>query len=158
MIKIVDYDSRLWQSIILYNYNKLFELIPIETLVYENQQRYYEAIELSGKYNSSTVFIEFMLEMISKTIDSFNDDNRELHEIKKEYLKLLTKTEKDVLNIIIHNFNANDYITMENLSEKINKANSSIRNYFKKFTDKKILIATGENRGRKYKINHDILL
>jgi len=66
--------GRLWQSVILYNYNKLFELIPIETLVYENQQRYYEAIETSRKNNSSTAFIEFMLEMVSKTIDSFNTE------------------------------------------------------------------------------------
>ena len=63
--------GRLWQSAILYNYNKLFELIPIETLIYENQQRYYEAIQSSRVVDSSTAFIEFMLEMISKTIDSF---------------------------------------------------------------------------------------
>lgn len=63
--------GRLWQFVILYNYNKLFELIPIETLVYENQQKYYDAIEISRKNNSSTIFIEFMLEMIFKTINSF---------------------------------------------------------------------------------------
>ncbi len=81
-----------------------------------------------------------------------------LQEIKDEYLKLLTKNEKGILNIIVQNYNVDDYITMENLSEKIDKANSSIRNYLKKFTNKEILISTGENKGRKYKINQDILL
>lgn len=81
-----------------------------------------------------------------------------LQEIKDEYLKLLTKNEKGILNIIVQNYNVDDYITMENLSEKIDKANSSIRNYLKKFTNKEILISTGENKGRKYKINKDILL
>ena len=81
-----------------------------------------------------------------------------LHEIKDEYLNFLTKNEKEILNIIIQNFDVDDYITMEKLSEKINKANSSIRNYFKKFTTKEILISTGENKGRKYKINKDIIL
>jgi Fic family protein len=150
--------GRLWQSAILYNYNKLFELIPIETLVHKNKQRYYKSIELSRKHNSSTLFIEYMLEMISKAIDSFNGDKEELLGVGSEYMKLLTKNEKEILRIIIHDYNTDDFITMENLSEKISKANSSIRNYLKKFTDKKILIATGENRGRKYKINHGILL
>jgi len=45
---------------------------------------------------------------------------------------------------------------MENLDGKINKAKSGIRNYLKKFSDEKILFATGENRGRKYRINQDI--
>ena len=81
-----------------------------------------------------------------------------LQKIKDEYLKLLTKNEKEMLNIIIQTFNVDDYITMESLSEKIKKANSSIRNYFKKFTNKEILISIGENKGRKYKINKDILL
>ena len=149
--------GRLWQSVVLYNYNKLFELIPTETLVYEHKQKYYDAIEKSRKNNSSTSFIEFMLEMISKTIDSFTGSSS-THEIKNEYLKLLTRNEKEILNIIVQNFDASDDITMENLSDKINKTNSSIRNYFKKFTNKKILISIGENKGRKYKLNKDILI
>ena len=59
--------GRLWQSVILYNYNKLFELIPIETLIYENQQKYYQAIEDSRKVNSSTTFIGFMLVVAIKS-------------------------------------------------------------------------------------------
>ncbi len=31
--------GRWWRSLILYNYNKLFEYIPIETLVYEHQRK-----------------------------------------------------------------------------------------------------------------------
>ena len=80
-----------------------------------------------------------------------------MHEIKDEYLKLLTKNEKEVLNIIVQNFDVDAYITMEILSGKINKANSSIRNYFRKFTNAKILVSIGENKGRKYRINGDIL-
>jgi len=74
--------GRLWQSVILFNYNRIFELIPIETLVYENQQRYYAAIEDSRKINSSTAFIEFMLEMITKTIDSFIGEKDELRAVR----------------------------------------------------------------------------
>lgn len=149
--------GRLWQSVVLYNYNKLFELIPIETLVYENQQLYYKAIEKSRENDSSTIFIEYMLEMVSKAIDSFSHDKNDLYKIKDEYLKRLTKNEKEVLNIIIHDFDAADFIALGDLSKKTDKAASSIRNYLKKFTDEKILTAAGKNRGRKYKINQNIL-
>lgn len=149
--------GRLWQSVVLYHYNKLFELIPIETLVYENQQSYYEAIESSRKNNSSTVFIEFMLEMILRAIDSINGDTDELHRIKSTYLDSLTKNEKEMLRIIIRSFDQGDYFSMENLNGKTHMATSSIRNYLKKFTDAEILIATGKNRGRKYKINQNVI-
>ncbi len=148
--------GRLWQSLILYQYNKLFELIPIETLVFENQQRYYDAIEQSRKTSSSTPFIEFMLEIISKTIDAFSADTAKNCDIKHEYLKLLTKSEKTVLNVLLQYFNTVDFITPENANELLNKSPSTVRNYLKSFTEKRILFATGENKGRKYKINSDI--
>jgi len=148
--------GRLWQSVILYNYNKLFEFIPIETLVYENQQEYYEAISNSRKIDNSAIFTEYMLEMISKTIDSFNGDLKLLDKIKEEYIKDLTKKEKEVLKIILNNFNSDDAITMEKLSDKINKSTPAIRIYLKRFTDLSILIGTGENKGRKYNINEEI--
>ncbi len=147
--------GRLWQSVILYNYNNLFEFIPTETLVYENQQDYYNAIENSRKINSSTPFIEYMLNMILKTIDSFND--KVFNKIREEYVRDLTTTEKRLLDIIISNFSLDEFITTEKLIDKIDKAPSSIRLYLKKFTDKGILIASGENKGRKYRINKKIL-
>ncbi|MCL2051576.1 MAG: Fic family protein [Lachnospiraceae bacterium] len=149
--------GRLWQSVILYHYNPLFELIPIETLVYENQKEYYGAIESSRKINDSAPFIEYMLEMISKTIDSFHVSIKAIIQIKDEYLKGLTKNDKEILQVIVHSYTIEDYITAENLSTKINKSLSSIRVYFRKLTENRLLIATGVNKGRKYRINEEIL-
>jgi len=150
--------GRLWQFVILYNYNKLFELIPIETLIYENQQKYYNAIENSRKADSSTIFIEFMLEMINQTIDMFNKDNNilNLKEIRPEILDKLSKRELEILNVIINNFSSSNYFTSDNVNGKVDKGNSSIRLYLKKLVDVEILIATGNNKGRKYQVNKDI--
>jgi len=147
--------GRLWQSVILYNYNPLFELIPIETLIYEHQQRYYEAIENSSKVNSSTAFIEFLLKMIDETIDTFRIDNNvvNLNQIKAESLSALTKREKEMLNIIIHDFDSAGYFTSADLNGRIDKGASSIRLYLKKLVETEVLIATGNNKGRKYQVN-----
>jgi Fic family protein len=150
--------GRLWQSAVLCKYNEMFKLMPIETIVYANQQRYYDAIERSREENSSTEFIEFMLEMILKTIDSFSGESNRLRNIKNEYLQNLTKNEKEVLRIIINNFDIGEKITAGRLSELTNKADPTIRNHLRKFTEEKILLASGDNKGRKYVLNKDAFL
>ncbi|MDR0334924.1 MAG: Fic family protein [Methanomassiliicoccaceae archaeon] len=148
--------GRLWQSVVLCRYSGHFKLMPIETLVYANQQRYYDAIEASRDVNSSTPFIEFMLEMILETMDEFSAGGNRLQGIKNEYLLNLTKNEKEMLRIIIGSFDADAAFTAGRLSEMTDKAAPTVRNHLKKFTDERILTASGDNKGRKYVLNKDI--
>jgi len=60
--------GRLWQSVILNDYKKLFGYIPIESVVRDNQEQYYQALEDAGSMGESTPFIEFMLEIILTTL------------------------------------------------------------------------------------------
>ena len=62
--------GRLWQSLILYSWKKEFIAIPTESIVRDNQSRYYQAIEKSSEIGKSTPFIEFMLEVIFDAIKS----------------------------------------------------------------------------------------
>lgn len=60
--------GRLWQSLILGRLHPLFEHLPVENMVYSNQQEYYDAIAASTKAGNSNPFIEFMLGEILKTL------------------------------------------------------------------------------------------
>jgi Fic family protein len=60
--------GRLWQSLILGRLHPIFEHLPVENMVYSNQQAYYDAIGEATKQASSTPFIEFMLGEILKTL------------------------------------------------------------------------------------------
>ena len=62
--------GRLWQTLILSRWNPVFANIPVESLVYQHQQRYYPALQTSTDQTDSAVFIEFMLEMILEAIKS----------------------------------------------------------------------------------------
>ncbi len=62
--------GRLWQSVILHQWRKVFVAIPTESIIRDNQDRYYQALEDSGSMGESTPFIEFMLEVILVTIKS----------------------------------------------------------------------------------------
>lgn len=56
--------GRLWQSLILGRLNPVFEHLPVENLVFSNQQAYYHAINRSSDLGDSGPFIDFMLEEI----------------------------------------------------------------------------------------------
>ena len=56
--------GRLWQSLILGQLNPIFEHLPVENMVYSNQQAYYHAINRSSGLGDSGPFIDFMLEEI----------------------------------------------------------------------------------------------
>lgn len=61
--------GRLWHSLILQSWKPFFAWLPIETMIYEHQQEYYDAINKSNSVGESTVFIEFMLRVIKATLE-----------------------------------------------------------------------------------------
>lgn len=60
--------GRLWQSLLLGQLNPIFEYLPVENMVYANQQAYYDAIAVSTKEGQSGPFIDFMLNEILKAL------------------------------------------------------------------------------------------
>lgn len=61
--------GRLWQSLILARWNPLFAHVPVESLVFEHQAEYYDAINRSNSKADSAPFIEFMLGMIFAALE-----------------------------------------------------------------------------------------
>ena len=62
--------GRLWQSLILSKLHPIFEHLPVENMVYANQQQYYNAITASNNAANSSAFIDFMLGEILKTLET----------------------------------------------------------------------------------------
>ncbi len=60
--------GRLWQTLILSRWKLLFALVPVESIVHDHQQGYYEAINRSDGAGNSTPFILFMLEAIHEAL------------------------------------------------------------------------------------------
>jgi len=46
--------GRLWQTLILNRWNPIFANIPVESLIYQNQKAYYEALQASTSCYRST--------------------------------------------------------------------------------------------------------
>lgn len=60
--------GRLWQTLILSKWHPLFLSLPLESVIKDNQQRYYQALEQADQQADSTPFIHFMLTVIAQTL------------------------------------------------------------------------------------------
>ncbi|MCR8895092.1 Fic family protein [Bacteroides sp. ET336] len=67
--------GRLWQSLILGRLHPLFEHLPVENMVYANQQAYYDAITESSRVANSCPFIDFMLNEILNALKAHKIEN-----------------------------------------------------------------------------------
>ena len=96
--------GRLWQTLILMAEYPVFEFLPFETLISKTQDEYYKSLALSDKSGKSTFFIEYMLEVIEKSLETLlNYNNRVLKDTDRlEYF----------LNHGIKEFNRKDYMNI----------------------------------------------
>lgn len=75
--------GRLWQSLILGRLNPIFEHLPVENMVYSNQQAYYHAINRSSDLGDSGPFIDFMLEeILNALVDHQGKSNADIADEK----------------------------------------------------------------------------
>ena len=76
--------GRLWQTLILKNEYPVFEFIPLETLISKSQKKYYKALSESDKHGKSTVFIEYMLNIIDNSLEhTLNFGAKKLTQIER---------------------------------------------------------------------------
>ena len=96
--------GRLWQTLILMSEYPVFEFLPFETLISQTQAVYYKSLALSDKVGKSTIFIEYMLGVIDKSLEGLlNYNNRIIKDIDRleHFISLGIKefTRKDYMNI-----------------------------------------------------------
>lgn len=82
--------GRLWQTSLLASWKPIFAWIPIESIIKDNQEEYYNAITLSTSQAKSNIFIVFMLNVINKAIKNIIIDTRNhYNHINNQITKLM---------------------------------------------------------------------
>jgi Fic family protein len=128
--------GRLWQTLILMEKYPVFEFLPFETLISNDQDKYYKALAESDKSGQSTKFIEYMLNVIDISISELlKFNNRTFNEKDRlEYFVSLNKSEftrKDYMDIFKDISSATASRDLKkgaelNLFEKIGEKNKTI--------------------------------
>ena len=140
--------GRLWQSLILGKLHPLFEHLPVENMVYSNQQQYYEAITASSKAGQSGPFIDFMLGEIYKTLKAHQGAplHGKLHD--KLYDKLHDKfpemPQKAIAVLeVIHahrGFNAAE------IGEQVGLSERQVKTYITQLKEVGLIVRVGSNK------------
>ena len=88
--------ARLWHTAILSRWKNEFEYIPLESQIEKYQQEYYDSIEKCHVNGNSTVFIEFMLDMINQVLDDVIEQSANNTSVSQYVKRLLNCMEYDV--------------------------------------------------------------
>lgn len=131
--------GRYWQTRLLMNVNPIFEFVPIEKVIKDNQNEYYQVLEKSDNSGSSTVFIEFMLNVINKALrETINESTPTTSDYKKRVDFALSKLDDW--------FDRKEYLT---ICKGISTATAS--RDIKQLLDEGIIESTGSGRMMKYR-------
>lgn len=91
--------GRLWQSLILQKWKDIFTWLPVETLVYENQEEYYKVLQSADNKGDSTEFVEFMLGMIRDALSDISTTQNEKNVVTNVTINVVTNEDK-VLSLL----------------------------------------------------------
>ncbi len=97
--------GRLWHALLLFKWNPAFAWLPVESIIHDRQQEYYDAINASNDAGESTVFIEFMLSAIKaslidaiNTSDKMSDGKMDKTTMRWEQIKKFLETHPYIMN------------------------------------------------------------
>ena len=141
--------GRLWQTVILANWNPIFAWIPIETMIYENQRDYYKVLEQVDQETNSDRFIEFMLAIILKTLKSYLNVNSDLEQ-KIDIPKGLTDSEAKTYVLVTKYLTEHESINTTVTAKLIQKSVATARKHLAKFVSLGLLVTQGSNKNRSY--------
>ncbi len=141
--------GRLWQTVILANWNPIFAWIPLETLIYENQRDYYKVLEQVDQETNSNRFIEFMLAIILKTLKSYLTVTSNLEQ-KIDIPEGLTDSEAKTYVLVTKYLTEHESINTTVTAKLIQKSVATARKHLAKFVNLGRLIAQRSNKSRSY--------
>jgi Fic family protein len=68
--------GRLWQTRLLMEYHSIFEFLPVEDLIKQNQDNYYRELAIGDDTGDCTGFVSLMLGLIRDSLDALMTDTR----------------------------------------------------------------------------------
>ena len=130
--------ARFWVTLMLINYDKSFEFIPLEEEIYLNQEVYYLSIAESHNNGNANIFIKFILNTINLSLDKLiKDNNFVLNNIQNKIIELITNNNK---------------ITQNEIASIIGVSVRTIKRNFKILIDNSVIKRIGSDKAGNWQI------
>jgi Fic family protein len=88
--------GRLWQTLILSRWKPLFALVPVESLIRDQQAGYYAALNESNRAGALTPFIAFMLQVIHDALAALDSTPQVTPQVTPHVARLLAALTGDL--------------------------------------------------------------
>ena len=141
--------GRLWQSLILGKLHPLFEHLPVENMVYSNQQQYYDAITASTNAGQSGSFVDFMLNEIYKTLKSHQGEP--LHDKLHDMFPELSEKAFEVLEVL----KAHPGLKAEDIGTQVSLSERQVKTYLNALKQAGLIVRVGSNKTGYWKVTID---
>jgi len=136
--------GRLWQTLMLAQWKPLFADMPLESVIKQHQQEYYDALGRADSSADSTVFIEFMLKAILQTLENASVNASQNAPVNIEGMK----TPDAIMALVA----ANPNITRAEMAERIGKDIRTIGRAIKKLQDAGKLRRVGSDKAGHWEV------
>ena len=97
--------GRLWHTLLLSKWNPAFAWLPVESIIHDHQQEYYQSINASNDAGESTQFVEFMLSVIYASLteavsmsDEMSDAPRDKSALRWQKIEMYLRTHEVIQN------------------------------------------------------------
>ena len=136
--------GRLWHTLLLSKWNPAFAWLPVESIIHDRQQEYYDAINASNDAGESTVFIEFMLSAIKASLMDAISVSDEMSDGKMDKATLRWKKIEEYLK-------THDYIMNADVRELCGVSAATANRILVKLVAEKKLIKYHQNKNWAYR-------
>lgn len=143
--------GRLWQSLILGRLNPVFEHLPVENMVFANQQAYYDAIAASTNEGQSGPFIDFMLNEILMALQKNIKEGNSLNAPNKVPNKVPNKSELTILRLL----SENPHMTRLELAGKTGMTDSGVKRIIANMKSAGWIERVGSNKSGYWSVKYE---
>lgn len=127
----------MWHTLILAKWKEFFLWIPIETIIHERQEEYYRALNAANTDGESTIFVEFMLEVIRDLL---------LELVENEVSQESKSTEDKILTLL----QQNEQYSAKSLSQQLGISERQVQRILRELKENGLIERVGANRNGKW--------
>jgi Fic family protein len=145
--------GRFWQTMLLSRWKGIFAWLPVETIVKEHQQEYYNVIARCDAAGESCQFVEFMLRCLLDAMEKYEDVDEEVQDKVQNKVQdkfpEVSKPTWDVYDIIHKNPKA----TVTTICEQLGLKERQVYKHISILKSLGIIVRVGSNKTGYWKTN-----
>jgi Fic family protein len=140
--------GRLWQSLILSRWQPVLAYLPVETVIKQRQQAYYDQLAAADARVDCSGFIEFILTAIEESLQEAIRPLQDHETPGKTRVKTPGKTPERILALLADT----PALSIPELAQHIGKSESAIERAIRKLREAGRLLRVGPDKGGHWRV------